>query len=178
MGILCKIGGHRPVARGVRNKDREFGRCERCRCDLMHDGMGWKQVPKGYKVVWRPRTGNELADRSAGAAAVGREVTVKGVVVGERCFGSQRFALVRLNAEDDRSYRGGVDQLGTPGAVALQMESRANSGLFERHSPAPAPRSRSLSDMVPRDPDNWDDFDSPAQQPARTAMPLLRSSAG
>ena len=155
MGILCMIGGHRPVVRGVRNMQREFGRCDRCRCDLMRDGSGWKPVPKGYKVVWRPRTGNEVADQSAGAAAVGREVTVNGVVVGERSYGSQRFALVRLNADDQRSYRNGVDNLGTHGAVALQMESRAKTKSFEPKAPAPAPR-RSLTDMVAEDAFAWE----------------------
>ena len=175
MGFLCKIGGHRPVARGVRNSDREFGRCDRCRCDLMRDGSDWKAVPKGYKIVWRPRMGNDIADRSAGAAAVGREVTIKGVVVGERCYGSQRFALVRLNADDDRSYRGAVDEVGTRGAVALQMESRATS-LFERQTPAPAPQAPSLSDTVARDLYGWDDFDQSPEERSRAPSPMLRSA--
>lgn len=176
MGFLCKMRGHRPVARGVRNSDREFGRCDRCRCDLMRDGSDWKAVPKGYKVVWRPRTGNEVADRSAGAAAVGREVTIKGVVVGERCYGSQRFALVRLNADDDRSYRDAVDKVGTSGGVALQMESRARATLFERQASAPAPQAPSLSDIVARDPYRWDDFDQSPEKTSRAPSLMLRSA--
>jgi hypothetical protein len=104
--------------------------------------------------------GNEVANQSAGAAAVGREVTIKGVVVGERSYGSQRFALVRLNADDDCSYRGGVDELGTHGAIALQMETSASRALFERPTPSPAAVSRSVTDMIRTDPFNWDDFDS------------------
>jgi hypothetical protein len=101
----------------------EFGRCDRCARDLVRKGDRWKPVPRGYRVVWRPRTGDPVADGMAGLAVVGREVTVRGVVVGERNFGSQRFALVRLNAEDRRTY---VDKSGKRGpAEAIASESGA-----------------------------------------------------
>ena len=130
MNLLCKLGRHSVISRGIRSDEREFGRCERCRRDLTLKGERWVAVPKGFQVVWRPRTGDELADQRAGAAAIGRETNVRGVVVGERAFGAQRFVLVRLNAEDERNYRGNVDRLGTSGNVALQMEERSNFSLF------------------------------------------------
>jgi hypothetical protein len=89
-----------------------------------------------------------MADQSAGQAAVGKEVTLKGVtVVGERSYGAQRFALVILNAKDDRSYVGTTDGLDGPGAVAIQMENHLNG-----RGPAaqePKQQSKRLSEMVP-----------------------------
>ncbi len=149
MAISCIFGRHSVADRGVRNGQHEFGRCDRCRCDMMRNGSAWKRVPKGYKVVWRPRTGNALADEVAGQAAVGREVNLKGVtVVGERRYGAQRFALVILNANDERSYAGGVDRLGTSGAVAAQMEIRipATASVVKPHE-----TGGRLSDMVDKE---------------------------
>jgi hypothetical protein len=121
MAIACLFGRHTIVSRGVRNNVYEFGRCERCRCDMLRAGEAWKRVPKGFKVVWRPKT--ELVDQNAGQAAVSKEVDLKGVtVLGERRYGSQRFALVVLNANDERSYAGTADRLNAPGAVAAEME--------------------------------------------------------
>ena len=123
MGFLCRLGRHDVVSRGIRNQDLEFGRCGRCRRDLVRKGDRWKPVPRGYRVVWRPRTGDPIADAVAGAASVGREVTVKGVVVAERAFGSQRFALVRLNADDERKYVDSFDRLGLSDAASAKMDA-------------------------------------------------------
>lgn len=126
MPIKCVLGRHSVVARGVRNQDHEFGRCHRCGCDLLRVGpAAWKRVPRGYKVVWRPRTGDELADRSAGQAVVGKTVDLRGVtVVGERTYGAQRFALVVLASDDDRSFVQSTDRIGQRGPVSAELQER------------------------------------------------------
>lgn len=127
MGLACTFGRHTPVTRGIRNEDNEFGRCIRCNCDLVHVGRRWKRVPKGLKVVWRPRTGDGLNDLSAGYATVGKEVDLKGVtVIGERRYGAQRFALVVLNANDEGSYTDATDILNAQTRFAPQTTSRVN----------------------------------------------------
>jgi hypothetical protein len=98
-------------------------------------------------VVWRPRVGNELADQSAGQAAVGQEVNLKGVtVVGERSYGAQRFALVILNAKDERTYLS-ADRLGKSGPLAARMASTLTgaTSIFKPEQAAPL-----VSDMIRR----------------------------
>ena len=56
MPLLCSIGFHRPSPDEVWNKGWYFTRCERCGTDLVRTGSGKWRVPKGQKVVWRPRT--------------------------------------------------------------------------------------------------------------------------
>ena len=176
MAVVCALRGHRPISCGIRNQDREFGRCQRCQRDLIRKNGAWKAIPKGYQVVWRPRTGDALADHSSGKAAVGRETTVKGVVVGEKTFSDQRFVLVRLNANDQRSYQGDVDRLGTHGAVAAQMENRAERIRFQRNAPI-TPRRQTISDMVGETFD-WDRFDTDQRAAGEAADRLLRGMNG
>lgn len=170
MAISCLVGRHSVIAGGVRNGDHEFGRCEHCRRDLMRSAAraGWKPVPKGFRIVWRPRTGIAAAGDEAGQAAVGQEVTLRGVtVVGERRFGSQRFALVVLNARDDRHYGGTVDALGKSGAVAAAMGRKpapAMPGLAKTREAGPR-----LSDMVRRG-DRPEHLDRAATVPERKAL--------
>ena len=56
MLVFCKMGAHSAGERPVWNNGFYFSSCARCGCDLVrgaHDG--WRAVPKGFKVVWRPR---------------------------------------------------------------------------------------------------------------------------
>lgn len=168
MSIACALGRHVVVDRGVSNREHQFGRCGRCSCDLVRVGSAWKRVPKGFKVVWRPRTGSAEADVSAGQAAIGREVDLKGVtVVGERAYGAQRFALVILNAKDDRSYAGSTDRLDAPGAIAAQMENRLHR--FAPASVEPKQESKRVSEMV----QIRDEFDWERNIPSRTEVRLI-----
>lgn len=159
MALSCLLGRHRVVTRGVRNGRYEFGRCDRCRCDLLRAESDWRRVPKGFKVVWRPSTGDEALDTHAGAAAVARTVDLHGVtVVGERTFGAQRFALVVLNASDERSYAALADEVGTSGANAERMARAALKGpgllRFARPAGPALPPSRSLTDIMSGDEDD------------------------
>jgi len=56
MAILCTFGRHRPAPDEVWNKGWYFTRCERCGADLVRTGSGKWHVPKGRKVVWKPKS--------------------------------------------------------------------------------------------------------------------------
>ena len=131
MSLRCRLAGHEVLQRGVRNGRYQFGRCSRCGVDLMNNGECWQRVPRGFRVVWRPRTGEE-SHLPAGQGAFARQVDLRGVtVLGERSYGAQRFALVVLNPADNRSYRALADPLGSAGEIAEDVEQAA-TGLAAR----------------------------------------------
>jgi hypothetical protein len=53
--ILCRFGRHRPAAGEVWNRGYFFSRCERCGTDLVRTAAGRWHVPKGRRIVWKPR---------------------------------------------------------------------------------------------------------------------------
>jgi hypothetical protein len=55
LDFLCGFGVHRPAAGEVWNRGYWFTRCERCEADLVRTPSGRWHVPKGQKVVWKPR---------------------------------------------------------------------------------------------------------------------------
>lgn len=57
MHLLCALGWHRPESTTIRNEGRHFGRCRRCKSDLIEVGRGWKLAPRGYRVVWKKSVG-------------------------------------------------------------------------------------------------------------------------
>jgi hypothetical protein len=57
MHLFCALGWHRPESLTIRNEGRHFGRCRRCKSDLIEIGRGWKLAPRGYRVVWRKAVG-------------------------------------------------------------------------------------------------------------------------
>jgi hypothetical protein len=148
VALSCAIGRHLVEDCGIRNGKYEFARCGRCSCDLMRSNGNWKRVPKGFKVVWKPKGAGVSAGPAAGSAAIARQVDLHGVtVVGERSYGSQRFALVVLNGRDQRSYRGMVDQLGTSARISQEMEKRTRlpkPSSIKR----PAEQPKRIQDMV------------------------------
>lgn len=56
MGLLCELGRHEPVAAMVWNEGYHFSRCRHCDNDIIRRNQKWRLVPKGYRVVWKPRT--------------------------------------------------------------------------------------------------------------------------
>jgi hypothetical protein len=56
MRILCRIGGHEPDRGAVWNEGFYFGRCRRCRRELLGRCGEWKAVPRGFRIVWKKRT--------------------------------------------------------------------------------------------------------------------------
>jgi hypothetical protein len=55
MNILCKLAGHRPVPSNIWNDGYYFSRCSNCDCEMIGRGGEWRTVPRGYRIVWRPR---------------------------------------------------------------------------------------------------------------------------
>lgn len=56
MALLCDLGFHRPSPDETWNKGWYFTTCSRCGADMIRTGSGKWRVPKGRKVVWKPRT--------------------------------------------------------------------------------------------------------------------------
>jgi len=135
------------VQGGVRNGQYEFGRCTRCAVDMMRRESGWKPVPKGFRIVWKPRGANGRPG-AGGEGAFAQQVDLRGVtVVGERSYGGQRFALVVLNQTDARSYRALSDEAGTCGEIARQVEARA-AGVGPRRTAPEPPQPLQLEDLL------------------------------
>jgi CheY-like chemotaxis protein len=53
--IICAIRGHAPGPEPVRNRGIDFTRCRRCATHLVRKRGAWQPVPRGYRVVWRPK---------------------------------------------------------------------------------------------------------------------------
>lgn len=70
MHLLCALGWHRPESTTIRNEGRHFGRCRRCKSDLIEVGLGWKIAPRGYRVVWKKPVGEVAAGVDAALSPV------------------------------------------------------------------------------------------------------------
>ena len=69
MSLACRLRGHKADPAATRwNASICFGRCSRCRRDLVRTADGDWRIPHGYRVVWRPVTKPEPA-LPAGAVA-------------------------------------------------------------------------------------------------------------
>jgi len=54
MGIACKLMGHAVDSSAIMWNDRmSHSRCTRCGAHLVRRGRRWRDVPRGYRVVWR-----------------------------------------------------------------------------------------------------------------------------
>jgi hypothetical protein len=53
MRLSCVIGRHEAGPNRVRNRGMEFGRCDRCGRALVRARKAWREVPRGFRVVWR-----------------------------------------------------------------------------------------------------------------------------
>ncbi|HEX9932976.1 MAG TPA: hypothetical protein VGB08_09065 [Allosphingosinicella sp.] len=53
--LVCRLGFHRPAPDEVWNRGYWFTRCGRCETDLVRTAAGKWHVPKGRKVVWKPK---------------------------------------------------------------------------------------------------------------------------
>ena len=106
-----------------------------------------------------------MADQSAGQAAVGKTVDLRGVtVVGERTYGAQRFALVVLAATDERRYVDGTDQIRGPTLVSAEMEQGLKS--FTSAVLKPKQQAKRLSDLMGGDAFDWE----PGQPPKEKSL--------
>ena len=64
MSIWCRLGRHEAGPRIASNESRYFGWCGRCEAELMLSPKGWTEVPTGYRIVWRRRSGEKAAAAS------------------------------------------------------------------------------------------------------------------
>jgi hypothetical protein len=62
MGILCRLGQHRPAPQVRANGGASFGRCLACGRGLILTQSGWRPVPAGYRIVWRSEPPARAAD--------------------------------------------------------------------------------------------------------------------
>jgi hypothetical protein len=76
MHLLCALGWHRPESTTIRNEGRHFGRCRRCKADLIEVGLGWKLAPRGYRIVWKKPAGEIRAAAEAEPIQVPEVVAV------------------------------------------------------------------------------------------------------
>lgn len=76
MHLLCALGWHRPESTTIRNEGRHFGRCRRCKADLIEVGLGWKLAPRGYRIVWKKPAGEIRAAAEAEPIQVPEMVAV------------------------------------------------------------------------------------------------------
>ena len=60
MNILCGLTGHTPADKAIWNQGYYFSRCCSCDCEMIGRGGSWRRVPRGYRVVWRPRRGRPI----------------------------------------------------------------------------------------------------------------------
>lgn len=150
MHLLCALGWHRPESTTIRNEGRHFGRCRRCKSDLIEVGRGWKLAPRGYQVVWKKPVGAippaaedaptplpEMADAVSASPEIGAQAEVEAEA--EAATGGEPSApapLVRRARADRRTAK--AAEL-PPLLAAKERRTRA-----DRRKPAgkkPDPRS-------------------------------------
>lgn len=57
----CRVGWHTPSTQEIWNDGHHFTRCDRCGEDLVRPPAGkWGRVPKGFRVVWKQRTADDI----------------------------------------------------------------------------------------------------------------------
>lgn len=61
--LLCRLNLHRPAGESVWNRGYHFSRCGGCGVDLVRTAAGKWHVPRGRKVVWKPRPPRGRKDR-------------------------------------------------------------------------------------------------------------------
>ena len=60
MGVLCSLGRHEALPSDVWNDGFYFSSCRHCDRALVRRRGRWRTVPKGYQVVWKPRTEEDV----------------------------------------------------------------------------------------------------------------------
>lgn len=55
MHLFCRLGKHRLPPFKVWNQGRYFAHCADCGSGLVQQGRDWYRVPRGFRIVWRPR---------------------------------------------------------------------------------------------------------------------------
>jgi hypothetical protein len=58
--MLCGLGLHEAIPSDVWNDGFYFSHCRHCERALIRRSGRWRIVPKGYQVVWKPRTDQDV----------------------------------------------------------------------------------------------------------------------
>jgi Mrp family chromosome partitioning ATPase len=98
--MFCRLGLHRVNSATVWNGDVGFSRCIRCNCEMVRrPGAPWQEVPRGYTVVWRPKT-VDGSQRDWHNAANSRLDKVRAMNPGHRAVAAPAFVGAPYEAED------------------------------------------------------------------------------
>jgi uncharacterized Zn finger protein (UPF0148 family) len=96
LGFKCRIKGHAPGERIVRNAGLGFARCTRCGADLVEKDGKWSIPPKGARIVWAPRE------------TIGEAEPVETAAPAEPEAADQRASGDRRKGEDRRKAKGAL----------------------------------------------------------------------
>jgi hypothetical protein len=108
MEVLCRLGVHAAALRHVSNHGYDFSSCQRCGRTLLRVGaQRWATPPRGYRVVWRPRSWRPAEEEGRPSLALsGTGFRIGAVDHGidgiRRWLLSNRAALRRSGENDDR----------------------------------------------------------------------------
>jgi hypothetical protein len=86
---MCRLKGHRPGERIIRNGGRAFARCRRCGADLVEIDGAWRAPPKGARIVWTP-AGSKTADETSVEAEPGAPIADQRVGADRRAASERR----------------------------------------------------------------------------------------
>jgi cell division protein FtsZ len=53
--FMCRLGRHKAAPDEVWNRGYYFSQCRACGADLVRTASGKWHVPKGRKIVWKPK---------------------------------------------------------------------------------------------------------------------------
>ena len=130
MSLQCLVGLHAPLPPAAANQGFQFSRCRRCGCDMVRAGKSWRRVPKGFRVVWKPRD-EVVSAASPKAAAVPAPPRMPARTVGfprlEGLIDLVRAALRVLywaGRDHMRSFARTLLALPRPARAALQLPAR------------------------------------------------------
>lgn len=149
MHLLCALGWHRPGSTTIRNEGRHFGRCRRCKSDLIEVGRGWKRAPRGYRVVWRKPVGEmppaaeaapaPVAEIVADAASASSEIAAHAEVEAQAAPVAETSApapLVRRARADRRAAKAAEPR---PSLVPKERRTRSDRRKPADKKPDPRP---------------------------------------
>ena len=131
MKLMCRIAGHARADDVVYNSGFFFGRCGRCRADLIRTGKGaWQDVPRGYTVAWKAgsRHSHSLAADFTGLlpVAIGETAPRAKLPATQSGFFSWSRALV---GKAPRRWRRRRDAVAAP-AIPDEVEERPLPALL------------------------------------------------
>lgn len=118
MVVLCLFGFHSPGATIHANRGLAFSTCRGCGRDLVRTGRSWRQIPRGFRLVWRATHGRDDPDRRHRSLVVRRPSRI-GFLRPEGLLGMFGIAVQVLLASARRGW-----SVAAPPSGALPNGSR------------------------------------------------------